>query len=114
VPETFSLRTLSAVNTLEAEEPGDLREDGPPIVDVAAIGTKQALMQCDELRIEVIEIAVVAQVKSGARMNEIGDQEIGVEGLFVIKRGKKRIGQLPVVLKDGAEREPRIVLIVPF
>src|SRR5215469_7902152 len=69
--------------------------------------------------VEILEVAVVANIDRCAGMDEIGDQEVGVEllggGQVGVGRANARRGrEQPVVLQDEAQRQLRRELPIPL
>src|SRR5262249_5068412 len=47
-------------------------------------------------------------------MHQVGHQEIGIELFVLLQTGEQWVREQGVVLKDGAERELLVVLVIPL
>lgn len=64
--------------------------------------------------IKIFQIAVVPEIKRRPRMNEIGNEEIGVKVFCLTQARVARIRQQRVILKNGAERKLLALLVSPY
>ena len=66
--------------TSESKQIGNFHEDLSAVVDVAVTKPVQvAVWIKGEARIEILEIAVVAEINCRARMEQVGEENVGVE-----------------------------------
>src|ERR1700752_3655230 len=65
--------------SLEAEKVGRLHEELAAIVDVVIRCGEQAGRSRNQPTIEVLEVAVVANINCRARMHEVGDEKVGID-----------------------------------
>jgi hypothetical protein len=100
---------------LKAEEIGDFDENLPAIIQ-EAIGKVEevAVGILAEGGIEILQVAVVTKVESGARMEKIGEQQVGVEVFGGLEGSEIRVGKDCRILTDKAKREFASELVVPF
>src|SRR5882762_11318582 len=100
---------------LEPKQIGHLHEKQAPVIDQPVSASQQARVGIEgQLRIDVLEIAVVTDINRGSRMDQICDQKISVELLGGWHRGEGRIGQRRRVLQDHAEGQLTVDLPVPL
>lgn len=67
-----------------------------------------------ERRVEVLQVAVVADVESGARVEEIGDEEIVVHVFGGLDGSARAVGEGGVVLGNEAQGKRAGELVVPL
>ena len=100
---------------LKAEEIGDFDENLAAIIQ-EAIGSVEevAVRILAESGIEILQVAVVTKVDSGARTEKIGEEQVGVEVFCRLEGSKIRVGKNCRILTDKAKREFASELVVPF
>ena len=64
--------------------------------------------------IDVLKIAVVADVYGGSGMHQIREEHIEVQILYCLQIGVSGIGEQAVVLRDEAQRKFLSELVVPL
>jgi len=67
-----------------------------------------------EAGIEILQVAVVTNVDGGARMEKVGEEQVGVEVFGRLERSEIRVGKDCCILADEAKREFARELIVPL
>src|SRR5579864_3964627 len=106
---------------LETEKVADFHEELAAVVDVPAGRVCHVSGRSWGRRdhIQILQVAVIADINRGARMHEVRDQEIGVE--FTRRRQIRirrshawRSSQQGVVLQNHTDRELRSELPVPL
>src|SRR5579862_12918 len=105
----------------EAEQVADLHKKLTAVVEKTAggVGDVAGRRRRRLNDVEVLQIAVVADINRRAGMHEVGNQEVGVEllggGQVGVGRSNSGIGgEQPVVLEDDAHGELRSELPVPL
>lgn len=65
---------------LEAQKVGHLHKELAAIVDEAIAGAQEIVVGIHaEVGIQVLDVAVVADVNRRARMNKVSDEKVGIE-----------------------------------
>ena len=75
---------------------------------------QQAVRGLRQGAIEVLQIAVVADINRRSRMQQVGEQNVAIEYLGVLQRGQGGIGERSGVLPDDPQREFFGELVVPL
>ena len=88
---------------LEAEQVRRFHEQSPPVILQPAAVQQVPIHVISQRQLYILQIAVVADVKRGAGMQQVRDQKIGIEIPGGFQKGKSRVGQNGVVLSDEAE-----------
>ena len=62
---------------LEPKQIGDFDKELPAVIDVASAGARDR--SADWIQRQVLQIAIVANVEGGPRMQEVGDEKVSIE-----------------------------------
>jgi len=97
---------------LELEEVGEFYEELPGVMQ-HLIGTDDFVSVFKGSEGNVLEIPVITHVEGGPGIEQIGEENVGIEILFSFQSGFRRVGQDRVILQNDADREFRVELPVP-
>src|SRR5690349_19486258 len=100
----------------EAEQVGKLHEELAAVVEVSGwrAGEKSGGGIGGERGIQVLEVAVVADVERSSGVKQVSDEEVGVELAGSGKKGELLVGESRLILQDHAERQFAGELPVPL
>src|SRR5437588_256109 len=105
----------SAPHVLETEQVRDLDEELAAVVEKRVASTEEAAVGSEkEVVIEILKVAVVADVDRGAGVEKVGDKKIGVEVLGGRQAGKVWVREHGRVLEDDANGELGSELVIPL
>ena len=96
----------------KAEQVGHLHEELPAVVDEPAAGAEKIRVERRERGVKILEVAVIADVDGGSGVEEVGNQEVGVQILFPGQCAELAIGEGRVVLEDEADGELAVDLVI--
>lgn len=100
---------------LEAEEIGDFDENLAAIIQESIGNVKEVAVRIlTEGGIKILQVAVVTKVDSGARMEKIGEEQVGVEVFGRLEGSEIRVSKDCRILTDKAKREFASELVVAF
>ena len=93
----------------------NLDKELPSIVQEAILRAKQVSVRVELKRpVEVLQVAVVADVDGCPRMQEVSQQDVRVKALRGLQRGQLRVREHRAVLPDDAQRQFARELVVPL
>src|SRR5467141_1515587 len=99
----------------KAEEIRDFDENLAAIIQEAIGNVEEvAVGILAEAGIEILQVAVVTNVDGGARMEKVGEEQVGIEVFGRLERSEIRVGKDCRILADEAKREFARELIVPL
>ena len=100
---------------LKTKQVGSLDKDLPTVIDVVV---PQAIQVAAGIKgqagIEILKIAVIAEIDCCAWMKQVSEENIGVEIFRRLQRCVHRVGEIGIVLANEAKRKLASKLIVPF
>src|SRR5262249_40631327 len=98
----------------------DLDKNLSSVIDESAAPAQQAICGSQQRRIQVLQVAVVADVDGSSWVNHIAEQYVAVKLLAALQgsqsrgRGQRVVGQRAHILSNQAQRKLLGELIVPF
>src|SRR5438270_11040916 len=96
---------------LEPKQIGDCDKELPAVIDIASTSASDG--PCVGIEHQVLQVAIVANVDRGSRMQEVGNEKIPVEVPGGVSRTQGRLGQRCCVLQDQVEGKLAVELPMP-
>jgi hypothetical protein len=111
--ENFEMVTSRGIS--ESEQIRNLHEDLATVVDISITKPVQVAVCIErKARIEILQIAVVTKIDRRAGVEQIGEEDIGVEILGGLQGSEILIGKRGRILANEAEREFPRELVIPL
>ncbi len=99
----------------EAQQVRNFDKEFTIVVDEAVAGAEQVRIGAQlQHAVEVLQVAVVSHIDGCAGMDEVADEEVGVQVFGVRQRSPCRIANQRVVLQDDAGRQLAGELVIPL
>src|SRR4051794_12398202 len=96
-PQT-SRSTKTSQTSLVPEQITDLNEELTPVIDKSVPRAKTSTRIRQQVRCEVLQVAVIANVERRTWMQQVSQKKIGIELFLRFQGAQVGVGKLPVVL----------------